>query len=105
MKSRRYSGMLLKVCLFVDALRKRMLTRAKQTTLKEKFSYEDGARRFDLDGNFLTFASVAVADQSDGFVAALRVDLLHDPVDVILDGEFGQIQICGDFLVAQAHGD
>ena len=50
-------------------------------------------------------ASVAVADQSDGFVPALRVDLLHHSVDVILDGEFGQIQIGGDFLVAQPHGD
>jgi hypothetical protein len=26
-------------------------------------------------------------------MAALRVDLRHDPVDVILDGEFGQIQM------------
>ena len=58
-----------------------------------------------LDGDVLTFASVAVADQGDGFVPALGVDLLHDPVDVILDGEFGQIQIGGDFLIAQAHGD
>ncbi len=53
----------------------------------------------------LTFALVAFAYQGNGLVAALRVDLLHDSVDVILDGEFGQIQICGDFLIAEAHGD
>jgi hypothetical protein len=39
------------------------------------------------------FVSVAVANQRNGFVPALRVDLLHDAVDVILDGEFGQVQI------------
>src|ERR1700747_3497697 len=62
----------------------------------------DNSRRL---GRLDCFASVGVADQGDGFVTALRVDLLHDSVDVILDSEFGQIQIGGDFLVAQAHGD
>ncbi len=99
-----------KRCPFVDASRKRVLTRAKQATLKEKIFLRRrreavSCRKRALDDDFLAFASVALANQSDGFVPALRVDLLHDPVDMILDGEFGQIQIGGDFLVAQAHGD
>ncbi len=40
-----------------------------------------------------------------GFVAILCVDLLHDTVDVIFHGEFGKIEVRGDFFVAQAHGD
>ena len=51
------------------------------------------------------FVRFACADEMDGFVAILRVDLLHDAVDVVLDGEFGQVEVCGDFFVAQAHRD
>jgi len=44
--------------------------------------------------------SVAISNESDGLLAALRVDLFHHSVNVIFDGEFRQIQICGDFFVA-----
>jgi hypothetical protein len=51
------------------------------------------------------FAGGTGADQGDRFVTILCVQLFHDPVNVILDGEFGQIQVGGDFFVALAHGD
>ncbi len=65
-------------------------------TIEREIFLRDRARRALLRGvsstvTLLTLASVAVADQGYGFVAALRVDLLHDSVDVVLNGEFGQV--------------
>jgi len=39
------------------------------------------------------------------FMAAFRVDLFHDAVQMILYGEFGEIQFAGNFLVRQAPGN
>jgi len=38
-------------------------------------------------------------------MAALCLDPLHDAVEVVLHGEFGQIQIGRDLLICQASGD
>jgi hypothetical protein len=97
-----------KMCPFVEAKASAYQSEAgnlKREIFLRRRREAVSCRKRALDDGFPAFASVAVADQGDGFVAALRVDLLHDSVDMILDGEFGQIQICGDFLVAQAHGD
>ena len=47
----------------------------------------------------------AFANGLNGRVAALRVQLAHNAVNVILDGELGQIKVCSDFLVRQTPGE
>jgi hypothetical protein len=96
-----------KMCPFVDA--KASAYQSEAGTVEREIFLRartaGSSKRCARDVDFSDFASVALADQGDGFVPALRVNLLHDSVDMILDGEFGQIQIGGDFLVTQAHGD
>jgi hypothetical protein len=48
----------------------------------------------------IIFVRFTCADEIDGFVTILRVNLFHHAVDVVLDGEFGQIQVGGDLFVA-----
>jgi len=45
------------------------------------------------------------ASRFHGFVAAFRIDLLHDAVQMILHGEFREVEFAGDFLVGQSAGD
>ena len=50
-------------------------------------------------------SGTAFANGLHGRVATLRVQLPHNAVNMILDGEFGQIKVCSDFLVRQTPGE
>jgi hypothetical protein len=48
----------------------------------------------------LFFVRLACAYKIASFVAILSINLFHHAIDVVLDGELGQIEICRDLLVA-----
>lgn len=40
-------------------------------------------------------------NQLDSFIAVLRIDLTHDPVDMVFDGKFREILAGGDLFIRQ----
>jgi hypothetical protein len=60
-----------------------------------KFRLKNLERVFPFSGD--RFIS---ADKSRGFVPGVSLDLLHDAVNVVLDGELREIQVRRDFFVA-----
>jgi len=68
-------------------------------------SSEHRGRRGDLRLRQQVRAEAAFAGGLNGGIAALGVQLPHDAVDMILDGELGEVQVGGNFFVGQAPGE
>ena len=50
-------------------------------------------------------AEATLADRLDRRIAAFGFQQPHDAMDMILDGELGEIQVRGNFLVREAPGE